>query len=137
MTHPISRNQHILGDYLYGPLIALAPMLVGFRSDSTPTLLCYLIGAALFGAALLTRAELSLVRVIPFRLHLAGDALNGLFCLVAPWLFGFSADMLARNTFLALGVLGLLAAGLSRPVEMPSGEMPIVGGRQRDHVLAH
>lgn len=136
MNRPITRNQHILADYLLGPLIALAPFLVNFRQDGTPSLLCYIIGAGILGATLATRAELGLVRLVPFRVHLLGDLVGGLFFLVAPWLFGFADDHLARNTFLAVGALILVATSLTRSVDMPDGEMPLIGGPQRPHVLA-
>lgn len=136
MFHPISRNQHILADYLLGPVIILAPLLVGFRTDTTPTMLCFAIGALVFAATLMTRAELGLLRIVPFRLHLVGDVGGGLLFLAAPWLFGFDSDMLARNTFLAFGALVLGATALTKPVNMPDGEMPFLGGRQPAAVLS-
>ena len=41
--------------------------------------------------------------------------------LAAPRLAGFAGDRRARNTFLALGVIGVVAALLTRPEEMPAG----------------
>lgn len=136
MIHPISRNQHILTDYLLGPVIVLAPILVGFRTDTTPTMLCFVIGALVFAATLMTRTELGLLRIVPFRMHLMGDVLGGALFLAAPWVFGFSTDMLARNTFLAFGALILGATALTKPVNMPDGEMPFLGGHQPNAVLS-
>ena len=120
MNKPITRRQHILTDYMYGPLIAAAPEICGFSKDAkVATLLCRLIGGGTLAATALTRAEDTLLPVVPFKLHLAGDAANGLFALGAPWLFGFADVPKARNTFLVIGAVSLMAAALTQPEEMP------------------
>ena len=120
MLKPITRRQHILTDYMYGPLIVAAPELCGFREEAKlATLLCRVIGGGTVAATALTRAEDTLLPVVPFKLHLAGDAANGLFALAAPWLLGFSNVPKARNTFLAMGALSLMAAALTQSDELP------------------
>ena len=84
----------------------------------------------------MTRTELGLLRILPFRMHLMGDVVGGLLFLGAPWLFGFDSDVLARNTFLTLGALVLGATALTRPVNMPDGEMPFLGGHQPTGVIS-
>jgi hypothetical protein len=56
---------------------------------------------------------------MPYKAHLAIDTLGGLTALTAPWLFGFAKNRKARNTFLVMGVFGLIAGLLSQPDEMP------------------
>lgn len=38
----------------------------------------------------------------------------GVFSAAAPWVFGFSRNKKARNTFLAIGALSILAGALSQ-----------------------
>ncbi len=120
MTKPISRHQHMMTDYAFGPLIALAPNLLGFdKQASIPTLLCRYVGGGILAATSVTRAEGALLPIIPWKLHLAGDVAGGLFALGAPWLLGFSNNAAARNTFLGMGAIILTATSLSQTEEMP------------------
>ena len=120
MTRPISRRQYAATDYSYVPLVSLAPGLVGFE-DSAPTAarLCRVASGAIAVSTLFTRAEWGTFKVLPYKAHLAIDAAVGAFALGAPWLFGFAGDQRARNTFVAMGLMGLSAGLLSRPNEMP------------------
>jgi hypothetical protein len=119
MEKPISRRQHGFADYAYIPLVASAPSLVGFTDEKAARTLCQVLSGTVLVSSLFTRAEWGLVRVIPFKAHLAFDALGSATALAAPWLFGFAKNKRARNTFLAIGVVGLLAGLLTKPEEMP------------------
>ena len=70
-------------------------------------------------STLFTRAEWGVVPVIPFKAHLAMDAAASALAVAAPWLFGFADDERARNTFVAVGLAGLVVGALTRPAEMP------------------
>ena len=120
MTKPISRQQHGLIDYAYVPFVAVVPSLARFTDQATATQLTRMMSGAALVSALTARAEWGLIRVVPFRTHLVADAAFGAFGLAAPWLFGFAHHKRARNTFLALGVLGFMASLLTRPDEMPT-----------------
>jgi len=126
MSKPISRCQHAFTDYSYIPLVASAPKLVGFTEEKTATTLCYVLSSSVLLSSLFTRAEWGVVRVLPFKAHLAFDALGGATALAAPWLFGFAKNWKARNTFIAIGVFGLLAGLLSEPEEMPTHPKPLL-----------
>jgi hypothetical protein len=120
MSKPISRALHgPLADYPFVAFTAAAPNLAGFQDEKTATLLCRALSGTALLASLLTRAEWGVFRVLPFKLHLTLDALTGVLALGAPWLFGFSKNSRARNTFLALGIFGLVGGLLSEPEEMP------------------
>jgi hypothetical protein len=119
MFQPISRRQHAFTDYSYAPLVASAPELVGFTEEKAATTLCHIPSSTLLISNLLTRAEWGPIRVMPYKAHLAIDTLGGLTALTAPWTLGFAHNKRARNTFLAMGVFGLMAGLLSRPEEMP------------------
>lgn len=120
MNKPISRRQHAFTDYSYVPLVASAPDVVGFTAEKTATTLCHVLSTTILVSSLFTRAEWGPIRVMPYKAHLALDTLGGLTALTAPWVFGFAANKKARNTFLAMGVFGLIAGLLSKPEEMPA-----------------
>ncbi|MCR5888286.1 hypothetical protein LRS06_11020 [Hymenobacter sp. J193] len=119
MQQPISRRQHVIADYSFVTAAAAAPSAAGFAQDATPTTLSYVLSGTALASSLLTRAEWGAVRVMPYKMHLALDAVSSLTALSAPWVFGFARNTRARNAFLAMGVFGLIATVLSRPEEMP------------------
>ncbi|GAA4295235.1 SPW repeat domain-containing protein [Nibribacter koreensis] len=118
MWQPISRQMHGVAEAAYIPAMASAPESVGFTRQETATTLCRAIGGMALVSALVTKAEWGAVPVVPYKAHLAVDVVTSLFTLAAPWLFGFSHHQKARNTFIALGVTGLVVGALSRPEEM-------------------
>jgi len=120
MRPPIPRRQHGWADYTYVPAVLAAPRLASFAHDTTPARLAYAFSGVALLSAVSTRAEWGVMKLVPFRAHLVVDALAGVAALAVPWLFGFARDRRARNTFLAMGVVGLAAAALSRPEEMPA-----------------
>ncbi|WP_151086367.1 hypothetical protein [Hymenobacter baengnokdamensis] len=120
MDQPISRRQHGFADYTYVPLVAAAPALAGFAAEKTAATLCYALSSSVLASSLFTRAEWGLVRVIPFKAHLAFDAVGAITTLTAPWLFGFAKNRKARNAFLVIGTINLLVGLLTRPEEMPA-----------------
>jgi hypothetical protein len=119
MSKPISRQVHGILDYSAAPLVAAAPALLGFSRDTTPATLGYVLGGGILGLTAFTRAEWGLVKTIPYKTHLAIDVVTALTSLSAPWLFGFSKNKKARNTFLAIGATLLTTGLLSEPQEMP------------------
>jgi hypothetical protein len=118
MYQPISRKQHGIADYSYVPTVMAAPNFAGFADDTTPARLSRAIAATSLVNTMMTRAEWGAVKVLPFKAHLAIDAVTGVTALAAPWLFGFSRDRRARNTVLAMGLTTLAVTLLSRPEEM-------------------
>ncbi len=118
MKKPISRQMHgLLTDYPYMALVSSAPNLAGFKDEKTAALLCRALSGTIMLSSFLTRAEWGIAKVMPYKLHLMLDTLGGLTALTAPWLFGFSNNSRARNTFLLMGVFGLIAGNLSQPDE--------------------
>lgn len=119
MEQPLSREQHGLVDWAYIPAVAAAPGAVGFDGDGVPARLARLLSAGVLLSTVLTRAEWGVVPLIPFRVHLGMDAAASALAVAAPWLFGFADDERARNTFVAVGLAGLVVGALTRPDEMP------------------
>jgi hypothetical protein len=118
MEKPISRQLHGIADYLYAPLTIAAPKLASFENEDKAGMLCQVLGGGVLASTLLTRAEWGMIRLIPFKAHLALDVAVSLFTLAAPWIFGFSKNTRARNTFLAMGGVGAVVTALTRQEEI-------------------
>ncbi len=109
---------HGIAEAAYIPAIASAPETVGFTEEETATTLCRAIGGMALTSSLVTKAEWGAVQVMPYKTHLTIDFVTSAFTLAAPWLFGFSRNEKARNSFIAMGLTGLVVGLLSRPEEM-------------------
>jgi hypothetical protein len=118
MNKPMTRPLHGLAELTYIPAVCLAPKLGGFEENKTATTLCYAISGTALLSSLFTRAEWGAVRVIPFKMHLALDAVTGLLALGAPKLLGFENNSRARNAFLLMGLTALVVSALTQPDEM-------------------
>ena len=118
MNKPISRELHGIADYTYAAVFAVAPEFVGYADDETATKLSRIAGGEVLATSLLTRYELGLVKLIPFRAHLAADIASGLFLAGAPFLFGFADNRRARNFFVGMGLFSVAAGLLTEPREM-------------------
>lgn len=118
MKQPITRQMHGVADYSYIPAIAAAPEAIGFTEEKSATTLCRVLSGGILLTTLMTRAEWGVVKVIPFKAHLALDFAVGLFTMSAPWIFDFAQNTKARNAFLAMGATSVMAASLSQPDEL-------------------
>ena len=119
MNKPISRVWHgILTDYPYIATVSSAPKLFGFQDEPAAAMLCRVLSGTILLSSFLTRAEWGWARVMPYKWHLILDTLGGVTALTAPWALGFSGNARARNTFIAMGIFGLIAGLLSQPEEM-------------------
>jgi hypothetical protein len=118
MSKPISRPMHGYTDYNYIATVSIAPELAGFEDEPAATALCRILPATIFASSFLTRSEWGILRVMPYKLHLLIDTLGGLTALSAPWVFGFSKNPRARNSFILIGIFGLIAGLLSQSDEM-------------------
>jgi hypothetical protein len=125
MDKPISRIQHGFADYTYAPLALALPKLAGFEHQKKAVLLTKIISSNVLLTTLFTRAEWGVFKKIPFKTHLALDVAMGALIAGAPWLFGFSHHKNARNAFLAMGTVSLLAGSLTQADEMPANESEV------------
>ncbi|MES2461631.1 MAG: hypothetical protein V4671_13690 [Armatimonadota bacterium] len=119
MPKLISRRTHGFIEHNYIAAVATAPQIAGFEDDKTAVLACRIFSSGVLVTSLLTRAEWGMVRVIPYKVHLAIDIASSVAALAVPWLFGFAQNERARNAFLAMGISGLVVGSLSDPEEMP------------------
>lgn len=119
MSKPISRRMHGFIEHNYIAAVATAPQTVGFEDEETAVMLTRVFSSGVLVTSILTRAEWGMIRAIPYKAHLTIDLVSSIAALAVPWLFGFSRNERARNTFLTMGVSGIIVGLLSEPQEMP------------------
>jgi hypothetical protein len=108
----ISRRVHGMLDYIVGLLLIFSPKLFGFDTGGMESRLPVMLGVAAIVYSLITNYELGLVKVVPFRVHLGLDVLNGLLLASSPWLFHFADRVWVPH--LVLGLLELGAVMMTR-----------------------
>ncbi|HUR60734.1 MAG TPA: hypothetical protein VM029_23640 [Opitutaceae bacterium] len=104
--HLISRRTHGVLDYVVGAVLILSPRIFGFDPEAAESHVPVLLGVAAVVYSVFTRYELGVVRLLPFRAHLALDLLNGMLLTASPWLFGFADRVWAPHAVLGLVELG-------------------------------
>ena len=128
MKAPLSPKMHGYGDYLIVALFALAPTLFGF--SGLPAVLCYVLAVMQLGMSLLTAYPLGVARIIPFPVHGTVEAIISIVLLAAPYLFGFSEAVRARNFFI-VSAIGLFLVWLA--TNYKAAERPTRGMGMRRH----
>ena len=118
MRKLISRQTHGVLDYGYAALISAAPAIFDYKDEETATTLSRVVGSGVALTSLMTRYELGMISVLPFKAHLDADIVAGLFTMTAPFLFGFSQNKRARNVFVGMGAFSVLAGLITEPKEM-------------------
>ncbi len=118
MFKPIPRPVHAVVDYTYAALFSAAPELVGFTEEEIAARFSRVVSGGVLVTSLMTRYELGLIRVLPFKAHLAADVAVGFLTLGASFLFGFSRNKRARNFFVGMGAFSIMAGLLTAPEEM-------------------
>ncbi len=78
---------------------------------------------------------MSLVRLVPWIVHSAVEYAAAVLLIAAPFLFGFDTDR-ARYTSIALGVVVLLVAVISRSPLGITKSLPVSAHATLDYVLA-
>ena len=109
----INSRTHGAIDYIVGVVLILAPFLLGFADGTAAQYVPQSLGVILVLMSLLTAYELSLAKLIPYRVHLVADVIVGIVLLASPWLFGF-ADRIWWPHVL-VGLIDIVVVGLSWP----------------------
>jgi hypothetical protein len=109
----ISTRVHGMLDYVVGVLLILLPRLFGFQTGGYDEKIPVILGVAAIVYSLITRYELGLFKVLPFKLHLTFDFLSGVLLALSPWLFGFADRVWAPH--FAIGLFEIAAALLTVP----------------------
>lgn len=113
MSIGIKRSQHGIADYVYAPLVWMAPKIAGFYLLPQATLACRAASVGALTYSLLTNAEWGAAKLIPYKAHLAIDLAVGVASLAAPWMLGVQKNSRARNTLLLMGAVSLVVGVLS------------------------
>jgi hypothetical protein len=112
---PISSRLHGVLDYTTGAALVAAPAALGLRGTTAGRILS-VAGAGHAGYAALTRYELGVVKVLPYRAHLMIDAAAAVGLAASPWVFGTARRGRAHwLPHVALAVYELTAVALSDP----------------------
>lgn len=109
----ISSRTHGIIDYVVGILLILAPFLLGFATGGPEQWVPIILGAGTILYSLLTRYEFSVIKAIPYRMHLAIDAVAGLFLLASPWLLGYADVIWWPHVLVGVAELGVVAMSMS------------------------
>jgi hypothetical protein len=113
MIKGITKKQHVCADYSYVPLVLLAPSIAKFEKDIVASQLCRAFALGSLGVSLLTDAKWGLVRLIPYKTHAIIDVATGALALAAAISPPIADNKRARNTFLIMGITGLIVGALS------------------------
>jgi hypothetical protein len=112
MKHINSRTHGAL-DYIVGAALIVAPYLFGFADDEPARNAAWIVGGGSLLYSLFTAYELSIAKIIPYRVHLGLDLVAGLFLAASPWLMNFADRVFAPH--LVVGLLEIGVALMSRP----------------------
>lgn len=110
----INTHTHGILDYVVGVALLAAPWLFGFAQGGAETWIPVILGASTLVYSLLTRYELGLVKMIPFKTHLTLDFVSGVLLAASPWLFSFAHIVYLPH--LLVGLFEIVAAVSTRTV---------------------
>ena len=112
----VTRRIHAYLDYPVALALIVPPFLLGLgESNVLAFYLSVATGVAAFVLTLLTDHHLGVVRVLPYRAHMAVDLLVGVMFLAAPFLFGFTGLDAAYYWLNGAAVLAVIS--LHKPEE--------------------
>jgi hypothetical protein len=118
---------HGVLDYVVGLLLIFAPRILGFQNGGPEDRIPVFLGVATLIYSLLTRYELGVFKVIPFKAHLTLDFLSGVFLAISPWAFGFADRVWAPHVLVGLFEIG--AAMMTHRLPGETGAVPVTTTR--------
>jgi hypothetical protein len=111
---PIPLNLHAALEPLMAVVIIAAPWIFGFSDTDSATVICVLVGLSMLLVGSMTDWRLSLMRLIPLRMHLMGDLVLGAVLILSPLIFGFADEGGPTRFMVVAGVLELMTALMTR-----------------------
>jgi SPW repeat len=111
VNKPVSARAHGVLDYATVAAFLNAPMVFGFHG--TPAAIAYWLAGIHLLMTGCTDFPVGFFMWIPFRIHGVIELLAGIFILAAPWIFGFTQEVAARNFFLGIAIILLLVVALT------------------------
>lgn len=107
----LSPTVHGALDYVVVLLFALAPTLFGFTG--VPATLSYVLAGVHLLMTLCTKFPMGVIKLVPFPIHGMVEVAVVLGLVAAPWLFGFSGVLVARNFYLGAAALIAVVVALT------------------------
>lgn len=105
-----STRTHTLIGLIVGVALLVAPWLFGFADRGGAAVTVPLVvGIFIILSELITTSEISLIKLVPMRIHTIIDILAGIFLAASPWLFGFND--LEANAWVPHVIVGILVVG--------------------------
>jgi hypothetical protein len=111
---PIPLNLHAALEPLMAVVIIAAPWIFGFSDTDSATLICILVGVTMLLVGSMTDWRMSLMRLIPLRMHMAGDLALAAILLLSPLVFGFADEGGPTRFMVIVGALEALTALMTR-----------------------
>lgn len=118
MTRFVTKTLHAYLDYPVAIGLVAMPFLLGLGQTNPLAFWASVVtGIAAFVLTLLTDHHLGVIRVLPFKFHLAVDFLVGITFLVIPFALGFTG--LEAAYYWVLGATVVAVVSLGKPEETP------------------
>jgi hypothetical protein len=111
---PIPLNLHAALEPLMAVVIIAAPWIFGFSDTDSATVVCVLVGVTMLLVGSMTDWRMSLMRLIPLRMHMAGDLALAAILLLSPLVFGFADEGGPTRFMVIVGALEALTALMTR-----------------------
>lgn len=99
----LNSKVHGVIDYLVDLVFVFAPSVFGL-SPFVATI-CYTVAGVHFLTSVCTQYELGLFKLIPFPLHGGIELVASIGLIFSPWILGFTAELDARDFFVASGAV--------------------------------
>lgn len=115
MNGIFTQKFHAYIDYPVAAGLVVMPLVFGFTG--LEFWLSVATGIAAFVLTVLTNHETGLIKILPYKLHLAVDGMVGVVFVIAGFALGFTG--LAMAYYLVLGLVVLMVVSLHRPDQTP------------------
>jgi hypothetical protein len=114
MTRFVTQAMHAYIDYPVAIGLIVMPYLLGLgQSNPLAMWLSVVTGIAALVLTLITNHETGVVKIIPYKIHLAVDFAVGVVFVLAPFVMGFAG--LDFGYFIAIGLTVLAVVSLHKP----------------------
>jgi SPW repeat len=106
----IPLNVHAAVEPIMAIVLIAAPWIFGFSHVNSAKVISIIVGAVMLLSGSMTRWRLSLIKLIPLRVHFMTDLVLGAFLILSPFIFGFSSNGAATRFTIIYGALELVTA---------------------------
>ena len=108
----INSKFHGVLDYVVSLVLIISPWILGFANRKAEMWVPVILGICSIIYSLFTKYELGVFKILPFKTHLAFDALSGILLATSPWIFGFAEDIYIPH--LIFGILEIVVVAITK-----------------------